>query len=216
MDYHLVSEEIYNKLSLEAERGKLVGGTQFTLGQSSILIASKDGIGKLIEEWLGTWAIKNGINISPNQGGQSFPDFYINKDNSYLEIKAFDLDASANFDIANFESYCESLSYNPSRLNADYLIFGYQLCGSELRIEKVWLKKIWEISCSSERFPLKVQAKRDVIYNIRPATWYSSKARTQVFRTANDFVNALYSTQKIYLNIEISEEEERFHRNTRK
>ncbi|EGU4189123.1 NgoBV family restriction endonuclease [Vibrio parahaemolyticus] len=216
MSYHEVSIDLFEQLQAAQRRGELVGGTEFSLGGYTISITSKDGVGKLIEEWLAEWAEGHDIAISPNEGGQEFPDFYIEIDDSYLEIKAFDIEASANFDIANFESYCESLSYNPSRLNADYLIFGYQLRGSELRIERIWLKKIWEISCPSERFPLKVQAKRDVIYNIRPAAWYSSRARTQVFRTANDFVNALYSTQKIYLNIERSEEEERFHRNSRR
>lgn len=213
--YHRVSRLLLDRTSGAIENNLLIGGTQFSLGGITISITSKDGIGKLIEEWLGVWAAQQGIGISPNNGGQSFPDFYIDSDNSYLEIKAFDLDASANFDIANFESYCESLSYNPNRLYADYLILGYRLIGSQLTIERVWLKKIWEISCSSERFPLKVQAKRDVIYNIRPAAWYSDRARSPVFRTGSDFVNALYSTQKIYLNIERSEDEERFYRNAR-
>ncbi|EHR7163801.1 NgoBV family restriction endonuclease [Vibrio parahaemolyticus] len=215
MNYHPVSIDIYNKLSFEAERGGLVGGTQFTLGQNSIFIASKDGIGKLIEEWLGIWAIKNGINISPNLGGQSFPDFYINPEQSYLEIKTFDLDASPNFDVANFESYCESVSYFPQRLNADYIILGYRLRGTALQVEKIWLKKIWEICCPSERFPLKVQAKRDVIYNIRPANWFSPRATFSTFCNPQDFINALYLTQKQYLNIDFSDDESRFYKNIR-
>ena len=53
------------------------------------------------------------------------------------------------FDIANFESYCKSLSENPERLYADYLIIGYELKKAKLTIKDVWLKKIWEISCQS-------------------------------------------------------------------
>ena len=203
MAYHDVSIKLFNMVSHLASSQLLVGGTQFSLGGTTISITSKDGIGKLIEEWLGVWAVQQGIGISPNNGGQSFPDFYIDSDNSYLEIKAFDLDASANFDIANFESYCESLSYNPHRLYADYLILGYRLIGSQLTIEHAWLKKIWEISCASERFPLKVQAKRDVIYNIRPAAWYSNRAKYPVFSNERQFVNALYATQKQYLDLSL-------------
>lgn len=216
MLYHNVSIQLFKMVSNLISNHQLVGGTQFSLGGTTISITSKDGIGKLIEEWLGIWAVQQGIEISPNKGCQSFPDFYINSDNSYLEIKAFDLDASANFDIANFESYCESLSYNPHRLYADYFILGYRLIGSKLIIENVWLKKIWEISCSSERFPLKVQAKRDVIYNIRPAVWYSNRARYPVFYNDQQFVDALYATQKQYLKTTISADEQRFYKNINK
>ncbi|OCH32023.1 hypothetical protein A6E13_15735 [Aliivibrio fischeri] len=208
--YNEVSESLFDLIDDAIERDLLVGGTEFSLGGTSISITSKDGIGKLIEEWLGIWAVQKGIRITPNRGGQSFPDFYIDEDDGYLEIKAFDLDASANFDIANFESYCESLSRHPQRLYADYLILGYRLIGSSLRVENVWLKKIWQISCGSDRFPLKVQAKRDVIYNIRPAAWYSARVRYPVFPNADAFVNALYATQKQYLGLDSSQEEDRF------
>ena len=86
----------------------------------------------------------------------------------------------------------------PERLNSDYLIFGYRLIESKLKIEKVWLKKIWEITCSSERWPLKTQTKRDIIYNIRPASWYSAKNRFKAFTKKENFVNALYETQFKY------------------
>lgn len=197
--YHPESLKIYNKLL--ANLDSLVGGTAFSIGDISINVEGKDGLGGLIEEWFGIWAAKNGFKIlNPKKegGSQEFPDYYVGIDKGLLEIKAFDFDAGANFDLANFESYCESVANTPERTDSDYLIFGYKLTGSELKIERVWLKKIWEITCPSERWPLKTQTKRDVIYNIRPASWDSERSKFKTFGVKEEFVDALYETQEKY------------------
>lgn len=200
--YHAESLRIFNQL--KADLGSLVGGTIFSIGNISINVEGKDGLGGLIEEWFGIWAItKNFIIYDPKKNGRSqeFPDYYVGNDNGLLEIKAFDYNAGANFDIANFESYCESVAHMPERANSDYLIFGYTLEGSRLRINDVWLKKIWEITCPSERWSLKTQTKRDVIYNIRPASWYSRNSRFSTFNSLEQFIDALYDTQWQYRRI---------------
>jgi len=211
--YHPVS-----CLALEyliAQKCSLIGGTKFRIGSVELDVTGKDGLGGLIEEWFGVWALRNNLPIfNPKLLGnsQSFPDYYVGLNNEgFLEIKSFDMTASANFDIANFESYCESLSINPNRINSDYLIFGYKLNGSSLSIEQIWLKKIWEITCPSERWPLKTQTKRDVIYNIRPAAWYSNSSHYRPFNCKEEFVKALFETQKLYLNKTFTEEERRYY-----
>ncbi len=197
INYHNESQKIYeNLLSI---KDTLTGGTVFSLGDVSIDVEGKDGIGGLIEEWFGIWAIKNGFIIEKTLASQEFPDFYVGSDKALLEIKTFDRNAGANFDIANFESYCSSLANNPNRLYSDYLIFGYKVIESKLVIADIWLKKVWEITCPSERWALKTQTKRDVIYNIRPASWFSDRARFEPFNSANEFVDALYKTQEQYL-----------------
>ncbi|MDO4223965.1 MAG: NgoBV family restriction endonuclease [Acinetobacter sp.] len=198
--YHSESIRIYDKLVSIKET--LTGGTHFRLGDVSVNIEDKDGIGGLIEEWFGVWASQNGFLIHKTTAGQEFPDYFVGNDNGLLEIKTFDRDASANFDIANFESYCISLANNPHRLNSDYLIFGYRIKNGVLSVADIWLKKVWEITCASKRWPLKTQTKgkkenEKVIYNIRPATWYS-RGRYPVFNNAHEFVNALYATQQAY------------------
>jgi hypothetical protein len=207
--YHKVSLDALDKL--QKQKHKLVGGTKFSIGNIQIDVEGKDGLGGLIEEWFGQWALHERLAISnPKKVGnsQSFPDYFVgNNQEGLLEIKSFDVAASANFDIANFESYCDSLSKNPERIDSDYLIFGYKLSGSRLTIEEIWLKKIWEITCPSERWPLKTQTKRNVIYNIRPAAWYSKNARYHIFTSKDEFVEALYATQKEYLGIKESNEE---------
>lgn len=211
--YHPVSKQLLK--TLKQEKDKLVGGTKFRISDIELNVKGKDGLGGLIEEWFGLWASTNKFPVfNPKTSGnsQTFPDYYVgaHKD-GLLEVKSFDMDASANFDIANFQSYCESLSKNPDRLDSDYLIFGYSLNGKILRINDIWLKKIWEITCASQRWPLKTQTKRDVIYNIRPANWYSPRAKYKPFKNKAEFVEALYSTQKQYLQVSESEEEKLYY-----
>lgn len=196
--YHSESLKLFNAITKQLP---LSGGISLTIGSINILSTGKDGIGGLIEEWFGIWAKANQfIIIDPKLvgGSQEFPDYYVGTDNGLLEVKAFDLDASANFDIANFESYCQSVSNFPARADSDYIIFGYRMNAGVLTIEKVWLKKIWEITCPSKRWPLKTQTKRGVIYNIRPAKWYSSRSTYHVFKTKDEFINALFDTQQAY------------------
>jgi type II restriction enzyme len=200
---HSESTAIYKKL-LE-DLPTLSGGTQFKLGDIGLSIESKDGLGGLIEEWFGAWAIYNKFSIYNPKfekgNSQNFPDYYVGEEkDGYLEIKTFNANASPAFDIANFESYCESLSKNPYRLFSDYLIFSYKLNGELLTIDKIWLKKIWQITCASKAYPLKIQDKRGVIYNIRPASFHSKGGKLQfpIFNRPAQFVNALYDTQMQY------------------
>ncbi len=114
------------------------------------------------------------------------------------EIKTFDATAVANFDLANFDSYCKSVAENPERADSDYLIFSYKLEKGLLSIENIWLKKIWEITCPSAAYPLKIQQKKKIIYNIRPANWDALNATFKTFSSKEDFIEALFETKKQY------------------
>ena len=200
--YHPIAVRMQNQL--ENEKREFVGATTFRLGSVTIDVESTDGIGGLIQEWLEQWAIVKGHDCrdaSPIVGTQGFPDFFIGDEDALLEIKSFNAKRSPSFDIANFESYHESITADPSRLNADYLIFGYEMEDGEIRITNVWLKKIWEITCPSERYPLKTQIKRDVIYNIRPGMWYSADVKYSMFSNKEEFVTALNQTKDQYDSI---------------
>ncbi|MEK7724462.1 MAG: NgoBV family restriction endonuclease, partial [Acidobacteriota bacterium] len=84
------------------------------------------------------------------------------------------------------------------RLDSDYLIFAYQMKGSEITIKNVWIKKIWELACPSGTYPIKVQEKKKVIYNLRPSTWYSDKTKFKPFSSKEDFLAALNETRYQY------------------
>jgi hypothetical protein len=116
-----------------------------------------------------------------------------------LEIKSFDFNASPNFDIANFETYVRSLLQSPKKLDANYLIFGYSLIGGKIKIEGLWLKKIWELSTNSKDWALKIQQKQGTIYNIRPVNFISIRANiAQPFATKQDFLIAIQSVLDQY------------------
>ena len=105
--------------------------------------------------------------FSTNHNTQEPPDFYIETKNKRLELKTFDIEAGANFDVANFEAFCSLLEKDATFIDSDYLIFAYSLTNGILKIKKVFLKKVWEICCGSSNYPVKTQIKRGMIYNIR-------------------------------------------------
>ena len=171
----------------------MTGGITLTLGKLTIDIESKDPAGDLIQEWLFHYLKDKGINIYVpyDKSTQEFPDYYLeksNKKNNLLEVKTFNYHNGPGFDLANFDAYCESLYIDPQRLYADYIILGYTLVGAKLKIEEIWLKKIWELTGNKQltskttqekypnlpkEFPINLQIKKSVIVNIRPYKWYS-------------------------------------------
>ncbi|MNK42085.1 NgoBV restriction endonuclease [compost metagenome] len=197
----LTPQELYNRLVNEY---KIVGEKafiNFELKDLSITIEKRDTVGNLLQEWLKAWMMREMIEFEENTNSQVFPDFYLNKHNKkvdLLEVKTFDWDTGPGFDLANFDSYCNSLLTSSYRLDSDYLIFAYQMRGSEITIKDVWLNKIWDMACPSSTYPLKVQEKKTIIYNIRPGLWFSSKAKFKPFRSKEAFLTALNNTRYQY------------------
>ena len=82
------------------------------------------------------------------------------------------------------------------------------MTGAEIKIENIWIKKIWEISSSSGPHPLKVQDKRGMIYNIRPCKWYgTNNNRFSAFTSQEQFIKAIYNTLKEYQHSRINADE---------
>lgn len=197
----LTAEELYKKLVEEYNIIGETGSIKFTVKDLSILIKTKDTVGNLLQEWLKAWFQQSEIDFEENTNSQTFPDFLLDKDNhkkGLLEVKSFDFDRGPGFDLANFDSYCNSLLENAYRLDSDYLILAYQMKDGIINIKNVWLKKIWELACSSSTYPLKVQEKKSVIYNIRPSIWYSERARFKPFKSKKEFLTALNNTRYQY------------------
>jgi hypothetical protein len=197
----LTGQELYSKL---VDDYKIIGESgviNFSLKDLTISIETKDTVGNLLQEWLKAWMMKEKVEFEENTNSQIFPDFYLDKHNQklgLLEVKSFDWDRGPGFDLANFDSYCNSLLVNSYRLDSDYLIFAYQMKGSVITIKNVYLKKIWELACPSGTYPLKVQEKKSIIYNIRPSTWYSERNKFKPFATKEDFLSALNNTRYQY------------------
>ncbi len=178
------------------------GSIIFKLNNISVTINTKDSIGHMLQDWIEAWAIENNIYIRPNPNTQAFPDFYLSdsSEDNLLEIKSFDYKASPNFDIANFDTYVRSLLVNPKKLDAYYLIFGYSLEDGKIKIERLWLKRIWELSTDSSSWDLKLQVKQGTIYNIRPVNFVSTRANiAQPFNTKLDFLKAIQNVLNSYV-----------------
>ena len=166
------SRDIYNELVNNFKIKSKIGSVHIKLGNITAKYNGRDAIGDLLQEWIGEWMKSKNYYFRTRVNTQEFPDFLLSKSDTkdFLEIKTFNADASPAFDIANFDSYCTSLLNLPERIEADYLILSYKMVNFELRINDIWLKKVWEISSPSGPNPIKIQTKRGQIYNLRPCT----------------------------------------------
>ena len=200
MKNKISAQQLYSDL-IHLELDKKVGSISFSLAGVSVKIKTTDTVGITLQAWLKQYLTDNNIYFSEPVNTQEFPDFFLDPLDPHkymLEIKAFNYNAGAAFDIANFESYCSSIKNKPYRLEADYLIFGYVMDSlGNISIKKVWLHKIWQIAGSSERFPLKTQVKRDMIYNIRPNSQFKN-GNAGPFKSKDEFLYAIYGTLITY------------------
>ena len=199
----LTAQQLYSKL-IDLNLEKSLGKINFNFAGVSVNINTTDTIGITLQLWLKQYLINNNIFFDEPSNTQEFPDFYLNDCEPYkhmLEVKAFNYIKTPAFDIANFESYCSSVKDKPYRLDADYLIFGYLMnMDGNITIKKLWLRKIWQIAGSSERYPIKTQVKRNMIYNIRPNTAFKNE-KPSPFNSKEDFLFALYKTLKMYKGV---------------
>lgn len=188
------AELIYQELMDEFGFMGATGNIVCTLKDFPITVEQNNVVGNILEEWLDKWMTERGIPHKHNPG-QASPDFWLNlddKESDWLEIKSFT--GSPNFDIAAYMSFIKLIIDKPYKLQSSYLLIKYKMEDGVITIENCWLKKIWEISCTSEKWSIKVQCKSGVINNIRPAIWYSDKADYSTFRSLEDFLAALEQT----------------------
>jgi NgoBV restriction endonuclease len=197
----LNGQQLYDKLVNEYKIIGEKGVINFSLKDLTIAIETKDTVGNLLQEWLKAWLREEKVEFEENTNSQTFPDFHLDKQNpklGLLEVKSFDWNRGPGFDLANFDSYCTSLLTHAYRIDSDYLIFAYQMEGSVITIKDVWIKKIWELACPSGTYPIKVQEKKSVIYNLRPSIWYSERSTFKPFTSKEDFLSALNETRYQY------------------
>ncbi|MEN0051062.1 MAG: NgoBV family restriction endonuclease [Bacteroidota bacterium] len=193
--------QLYNKLVNDYQIIGQEASILFQLKDLQIKISTKDTVGNLLQEWLKAWMKAQEVDFLETGHSQSFPDFNLDTNNlkkALLEVKTFDFDRGTGFDLANFDAYCNSLLENAYRLDSDYLIFAYQMENARISIKNVWLKKIWELAGGSGTYPIKVQEKKNVIYNLRPVVWYSQRSRFKPFESLEAFLAALNETRYQY------------------
>jgi len=198
--YGQKAQDLFNLLKAKGIVGA-EGHIQLELLGTEVNVSDKSAAGNLIQEWLGQWMILNGVYNRSNENTQAFPDFYLSEENTVdlLEVKTFDYVNSPNFDVAQFDAYVRSLRTNAFRLEADYLILGYSLSNGVIKINDIWLKKIWEITCASTEYPIRTNVKQGKIHNIRPYNFKSMSRGQQPFNSRIAFVTAIRKTLEKYL-----------------
>lgn len=193
--------DVFNLLKQQLNNNNQ-GEISFKLSNFNITVQQNNVVGNILEEWLDKWMTKNNIDHIYNHS-QSSPDFWLSStttNDDWLEIKSFT--GSPNFDIGNFMSYISDAMDKPWKLQSNYLLIEYKMDMETgiITINNVWLKKVWEISCPSAKWAVKVQYKKNVIYNLRPATWYSPNTDFDTFKSLEDFLSALDFVIKTYPN----------------
>jgi type II restriction enzyme len=116
MSYHPIANHIYNLLIQDIANQE--GEITFNFLNISVKINEKSAIGDLFQEWLTEWLRIKGIKFRTKTNTQEFPDFLLDNSNTtgLLEVKTFNYNASANFDVANFRAYYRSLKIYFTRL----------------------------------------------------------------------------------------------------
>lgn len=192
--FKLTPNGVYDKLLDDREIFNQCGKIRFSLCDISVIVKHRDVVGNILQEWLEEYFKRNNIYYSVNENTQLPPDFYLseNRKESLLEIKAFNYDSNPAFAIADFNMYQEELILMPWVLDTKYLIFGYNMdVEGNISIKDIWLKNVWEITCPSKKWALKLQVKRGVVRELRPS---NVKKEGNRFDSKEEFLSAVEDT----------------------
>lgn len=123
------------------------------------------------------------IELGPKQAS---PDFWC--DNRLFEYEHKVYMKQAGFDLANFESYVDQLC-KPNGVfrklfQTKYLVFEYAMEEGNIKILSCFCLNIWNLVGFTRKYPLSMQVKRGMWYNIRPASisdWTNKKKTPDMF-----------------------------------
>ena len=188
------ADDIFKALQDDFEFKGAKGKISFKMKDFQITVEQNNVVGNILEEWLDKWMTSKGI-VHRHNKKQESPDFWLNPnklDSDWLEVKSFT--GSPNFDIGSFRSFIKLVLEKPYKLHSKYLLIKYKMKDGVVIITDFWLKNLWEICCSSDKWPIKVDCKSTVITTIRPSSWYSDKNDFPSFECLEDFLAALDET----------------------
>lgn len=180
----------YTREQLEGKHGNIT----INFANHPIVSSSNDIIGNSLQEWLPAWFKHLQVDIKAGNHTQEFPDFVAHfGSNQYdVEVKAWNYTNTPSFDIANFHSFIQQTYESPGKLNAYFIILGYVPANDGFTkgftVEKVYLKRIWEITNKATKYPIGLQVKRKAPYAIRPCPFHKKDS----FNNKEEFINAIY------------------------
>ncbi|EGO2587811.1 NgoBV family restriction endonuclease [Enterococcus faecalis] len=193
---------IYTKQELEGKQGNIT----INFANHPIVYSGNDIIGNSLQEWLPSWFTYLDVDIKAGKFTQEFPDFVARFDNKDydVEVKAWNCNNNPGFDIANFHSFIKQTYSSPGKINAYFIILGYKPAidgfSKGFIVEKVYLKRIWEITNKSKKYPIGLQVKRSSPYAIRPCSFHKKAS----FNNKDEFIHAIYETFKQFPNESIT------------
>jgi hypothetical protein len=101
---------------------------------------------------------------------QESPDFFAQQKEFQFEQKAFY--GSPGFDIANFTSLIHQMAapggVGKKLFKTKYLVFQYLPEQDGFLIQNFWLLNIWDLPTYDNKYPISMQVKKGMWYNIRP------------------------------------------------
>ena len=134
---------------------------------------------------------------------QASPDFYNSKIWEW-ELKCFS--KAPCFDISNFNSYVYQLENNLKKkmFQTQYLIFQYSFENGIVLITNFKLCNVWEILNYKGKYPISLQCKKGIWYNIRPCSFNDMNTNKKpslfikhICRAISETPNKLKNKQKI-------------------
>lgn len=177
---------------------------QATFMENNIYICNCNIVGDLFEN-IFFHIIKKELLDFEEGPKQSSPDYYgMNKEFEF-EQKVFMTNPS--FDIGNFTSYitqlCEHNGLYKKLLKTKYLIFEYIINNKLIVIKKFHYLNVYNIVSYTGKYPISMQVKKNVWYNIRPdnvKNWYSNE------KTPKNFIENIIKCIEICPHIENKDE----------
>lgn len=185
---------------LEGQHGSIA----INFANRNHVYSGNDVIGNCLQEWLPSWFEFLGVIIKSGKGTQVFPDFVaqFGTQKYDMEVKAWNINNSPAFDLANFQSFIETTYNAPGKLNAQYFILGYKPeddgFSQGFMVQKVFLKHIWEITAPTRKYPIGLQVKRNMPYAMRPYNFnhYPEKS----FPSKFEFIKAVKDAFHLFPN----------------
>ncbi len=117
---------------------------------------------------------------------QESPDFFGHEKQFQFEQKVFY--ESPGFDISNFTSLIHQISKSGGLIRklfkTKYLVYEYGIDESAFVIKNFWMLNIWNLPTYGKTYPISMQVKKKMWYNIRPGTkasWIDSSKTPHMF-----------------------------------
>ena len=179
---------VYSNLEKLAETCKSFIGKEISLAAvfngKTILIKNTNLVGDLLEDIFFPHYAEACPDIKEGPLQES-PDFYA-AEGFNLQQKAFA--KKPGFDLANYASFVDQVSKKGGLVKnlfmTKYLVYSYTIVRSAIKITNFWMLNIWDLPNYTGIYPIGVQNKRGMWYNIRPgpaSSWTDESKTPRLF-----------------------------------